>query len=592
MSCDEPRPIRREGMPNEFADGIERIGGSGDLAWGRCERSGRWFLMLTHTGRVQVFREWELDPELATSAFCDRELDAVVQLFVKHDLPYGPAWELPQRRLELLEDMTPDASITERRRALEPLEGPIWADVRAILDWRTQRRGSPALPNYAFDLTIEHDLGAVSDVYEVGSAPAPPRLLLPSSSPRPGFQLVELSKGAAPIPLPSVPEYRCAAGASRVFSFRTDDGHGLRLFGSGGMQDVHYPRARSVVRSNGEAFLIFDPDSDGPSELRGSAFESIATLNLERVGKSAKEPAMPQKVAGGWLLANLVLPDRADHAAVLPDHEAVPSDHTAVLPDHTAVLSDHTAVLSDHEAVPSDHTARSGQRVAFARVGEGFELLHEVADEGQRRLSAPVGEFVLAERLDTGEVEGWSLSNGLERTFIEPARSSQIASDRALVFGRDGVLRARAFDGTERWHRRLDHGYLVDVGGAVLFYTQRESLLLDLESGEPRMELHSPYRLEVRVRGQQAVVLAGPRLEIVEGAGVSSIELSEELELVCLGPSGQVVLRDPTHRDRYLVYDREGPVGEFRSDGRVIEAHRHHGPYVLEEDLVRIGRLA
>jgi hypothetical protein len=544
--CPEPHPLRGPDGLQAF-DSYEAMGRAGSDDWGRCRACGRWFWFSTDIGgKYEYVGQKEIEVSLAERAFLGRDLDAVVAIFLRYELPFGPVWQLDQARVELIKQLAPGRSDSEVAAALAaaPSQSP-WARVRDILLARAKAdRATIAARPISFQLDIEMDRAGIEDLFELPGAVALYRT-------EPPFEVIRLDATgtAVRILLPARPRLLARDERRALWAIEGQAGDIVLTLGEDGAAHV-FPEVaeRYLVESMDDGFWWFAPQGEaGPAwvEIRRPDATEAAKLLMPRRAGGSWYPPPPRRMDGGW--------------------------------------------------VASGGLDLNGDVVSISLYDEGFQLVARSDGAGEGRLLTPVdNEVVLASPLRAPfGLERWSRDGSqFKRDWSREARGFVLAGESLAALVR-GALKGFDLEGRERFSVPTgDALYLVSAGDLAVAYGQSGAVIADVRTGEVLK------RLRLRMSGgvpdllqdkTGAIYLRDDRhLHILRGRSTARVDLPFEASL--LTTSGDAALLGDTERGRYLLVGADGILrGGFEADGaRFSVVGTRAGPYVLEPRRLRI----
>lgn len=544
--CPDPHPLRGPDGLSAF-EGYEVAGSLNSDDWGRCRACGRWFWFATDVGgKYEYVGQKEIDAELAERAFGARDLDAVVDLLLRYELPYGPVWQLDSALVELIQKLAPGRGDREIAGALAraPSQSP-WSRVRRILLARLRAdSASQGAPPLAFALDIELDRTGIEDLFELPGAVALYRT-------EPPYEIIRLDAAAMAVRmmLPARPRYLGHDGRRALWALEGQAGEAVLALNPDGSAHV-FPEVaeRYVAQSLDEGFWWFAPQGDAAPawvEIRRPDGTEAAKLLMPREAGGAWYPAPPRRMGGGW--------------------------------------------------VASGGLDLNGETVSISLYDDAFQLIARSEGAGEGRLLSPLSnDSVLATPLrGPFGLERWTRDGDrFRREWSRGGRSFAVAGDSLAILG-DEALRGLAMDGRERFSLATgDALYLASAGDLAVAYGSSGAVIADIRAGEIL------ERIELRARGSEpdlsqdragAIYLLDDRqLYILNKREVRSVELPFAASL--LTTAGDAALLGDERRGRYLLIGSDGAVrGTFEAqDASFSVAGTLAGPYVLEPRRLRI----
>jgi hypothetical protein len=501
-------------------------------------------------GKYEHVGDKEIDAEIAERAFLGRDLDAIVEIFLRYGLPYGPVWELDGALVELFKMLAPGRSDRELAAALERAEAPSpWARVRDLLVARSRADiATGAAPPFPFVLEAELDRTGIEDIFEMPGA-----ILLYRTEPP--FEVIRLDATGACVRLmlPARPRFLAVNDQRALWALEGEAG-GEVIFTIGHDGAAHiFPEApeRYLVQAIDDGHWMFAAQGDeaiGVAELRRPDATQMAKLSIPRPRPTggAWYPPPPRRMDGGWVVSGVL-----------------------------------------------DVT---GDVVTISLFDADLRLVARTEGAGEARLLTPVGNTtVLAFSINAPFVlEAWARDEfRFVKTWSREARSSVIEGERLALLTR-GELMGVDIDGAKRWSVPTgDALYLASTGGLAVAYGESGAVVVDMDTGEIVRRIDLQMRSGVPDLAQdkaRAIYLLDDRwLWIIAEREARRVTLPFEAELLTTAANA-ALLGDP-ETGRYVVIGSDGVTrgGFDAEDVSFSVAGTLGGPYVLEPGRLRIG---
>ena len=535
--CSAPHVLRgADGLA--YADDLEVVGSHACEAWVRCKKCGAWFWLCTDVDdRYQHVGAVALDAALAARAFVSRELDAIAELVVTNDVPNGPVWTTASAMVEIFCALTPGETDDARARALGRVSGgTLWAGAAELLvkQARALERAAPPTLKFLVDLRLP-DYRFV-EVHEVGSA----LVVIPDAK----SELLRLdATGLVRLPLAGAPRHLASRRDAVVFAIPTAAGEAVLVLDGAGTATALSPSTTTyAVAPLDDGWWMFVPETNETDrwiELRRPDGKPHVKFP-RRFAMDATWMPPARRFADGWIVSNLVDDDGALQALTLFDAQ-------------------------------------------FTTVA------HSAGIDGERTVM-PIDDVSFWASTD-GTMERWTRQGEtLESALSFPSRSSWLLGDRLIADVENGevVARGPAGDVLWTWHRATTGAtYGVATTNGVLLYDDTHAHLLDREG-----RLVCSFAVEnpdVRVgAGGTAYMKTAADLWIVRDEASSvTVTLACELVTTC-GDDALLSCGD----GRYELIARDGRRAEFFASAEPSVVGTRGGPYIMENERIRVARFA
>jgi len=540
---------------------LEVVGSFATDSWVRCSTCGRWFWLTSDdSSKWQYYDEWEVDKGLAERALVLHETDAVAELFVSNDLPWGPIWTASAALVEILRALTPGVTDADRQRAVDAAIAKGQPKLRGTGDNRWLGAANllreiathevPTAPDLPFALDLTLRGRAFEDAHEIGSS-----LVLFQTAPSPAIVRID-AKAVSESPAAGPMRYVARNADGVLFGVTTPEGEGVcRIDAAGAMSTLPPSKTRYTVRDLDEGWWLFVPDD----------YTSIRYVEFHRPDvqprvkmRMAFEPQSshacpPRRMGDGWIVSGCVDDEDKEQALTLFD--------------------------------------------------ASFKTIAQSRDARGQRLIVPIdAESLWCETVKNPfVVERWERRGAvLERTFAMDAQSWTSVARNA---GGGVVIKPRkvgapivGLDDTGKERFQLEHPtrgqtYFAEVPGGLLVYDDARAETIDPRTGRtvtPTLAIEAASLFAGRdgttyLQERASLwVLAEERKRLFVGEHM-------RLETTC---GNDALLRDGG--GECLVVGKDAAVrGRFSAKGaRFSVVGTQGGPYVIEGSRVRVASFA
>src|SRR5450432_897599 len=291
-----------------YSDNFEIVGSESTDVWGRCKTCGTWWWCVIDDGKFQFEDQRAIPTELAEAALLRHDQDALARLFVLHELPHGPLWELVSARIEIFRALTPSVTDADRAHAIRGANpDERWQlVVRTLEQDATPRAAASAL---AFDVDVRVEGVVFREWYEVGEA-----LVLFTQRP----ELLRLDRAAlVQVPLAAVPQLLAYGEDRLALAVATN----VVIIDATG-QATTWPLAEHFDLSvlDGGWWLFVERTDEPVRWVEFHTPDGRPRVKFRRhfaSGNAWMPP--PRRFADGWIISNLIDDDGNPQALTLFD---------------------------------------------------------------------------------------------------------------------------------------------------------------------------------------------------------------------------------------------------------------------------------
>ena len=520
MTCTHPI---REGRG--YSDNFEIVGSESTDVWGRCKTCGTWWWCVIDEGKFQFEDQRAIPTDLAEPALLRHDQDALARLFVSHELPHGPVWDLVSARTEIFRALTASATDTERAHAIRSANpDERWQLVAHTLEQDARPR--VAAHELAFDVDVRVEGVVFREWYEVGEA-----LILLTQRP----ELFRLDRaGLVQVPLGAVPQWLAHGEVGLALAVGT---HVVIIDAMG--QATAWPLAEQydVSLLDGGWWLFVERTDEPVRWIEFHLPDGRPRVKFRRhfaSGGTWMPP--PRRLADGWVISNLI------------DDEGHPQALTLFDADFKTIA-------------------------------------HSTGIDGERQVT-PIDVNSFWASAD-GAMERWVCRDrALERTQQFAARSRWVVGDVLIVDTPHGEVIGRSPDGGVRWTwSRATAGatYGVATPTGVLLYDDEHAHVLDASG-----ELRASFRVEsadVRVGVSGTVyVRTGAELWIVADNDARPTEVGTDARLLTACGDDALLRRED---GTCTLFGRTGIRGTFEANDAAFSMIQTRALWVVAGNRIR-----
>jgi hypothetical protein len=540
--CATPHPARAPSGVDVHPD-LEVVGSYSDDCWARCRLCGAWVWLTTDLdSKWQYVDAWDLDRTLAERAFVQDDVAAAARLLVVSNLPHGPTWGSTSALLAMLRVITPAATDGQRSAALDAASPTgAWGEAARVLR-EIATHEPPAAGEMVFAIDARVPGRSFVDFHEIGSS-----YVLFQDAPVPGILRFD-AHAVSGLQCEGPTRFLARNEDAVLFTVTTPEGDALRRIDAFGQVGAFAPsRTRYTATSLDDGGWLFVPDDYTPVRFvefhDASAFSRVKMRMAFRT--DSRFACAPRRMGEGWIVSGCVDDEGEEQALTMFD---------------------------------------ASFKMIAQSVGARGQRLIERIDDGAIWCETVTPSFTL---------ERWERRDRvLERAFAVATQSWLRIPGGVVASLRAGPLAGFDDSGAELFRQEREvHGatYFAAVRNGVLVHDDRGARIIDPRTGGDTHDAFAVENASVRAtRGGVTYVQESTALHVIDetsrrifvGEGMS-------LETLC---GEDALLRD--ERGRCLLVSPDGAIRAFDAPhARFTVFGTRGGPYVVEPERVRIGRL-